>query len=616
MGKAVRRLSLFLPSSLLLSVLSYSQQTAPGSPAGDTQVVVANQNATQNSPEIYKSSTVLKYTTRLVVVDVIASDHKGRPVTDLERQDFILEEDGKNQGIDVFSFQTPGEKNGPPTARVLPKLPPNMITNVPQYDVTRPLTVVLLDGLNTESKNQVFAREEMIKFLQKLPTDQPVAVYALGSKLRLLQDFTSDPAVLKKAVDAMQGRNSPLLDNPTGSGGDHNALPPGTLEQMPAAMQQAVQQFEQDNTVMQTDLRVQLTLTAFEALARTLAGYPGRKNLIWLSESFPLTIIATGVPSGNGAALPDQRSAMNNRNYDLQTAFTASALTDAQVAVYPVDVGALVGNQVYSSLSNTDQYGNYAGRTMTGRSGGGMMAAQNELDRTSVQQLGAHSSMNDLADRTGGKAFYNKNDVENAIRETLDDGSTYYTLAYHPQNKDWNGKFRKISVKVRRSGVKLRYRTGYYAVDPENFAKLDQNQRNAEFGQALNLEYPISTAVAFHARVFPPSQETRGKVVINYGIDPRAIVFQADTAGQHAEVDYAVAAYSKTGKPVKLEGRTIKTSFQPNVFQQIMSSYLPCQLDFDLPPGDYILRLGVRDDRTGLLGTVTTTLTVPAGHTP
>jgi VWFA-related protein len=601
----------------LATLLSYGQETAPSpTPANAAQSAPASQGAGTNPETAYKSSTVLKYTTRLVVVDVIATDHKGNPVNNLEKQDFTLLEDGKDQNIEVFSLQAPGEGNRAAGARVLPKLPPNIISNVPRYDVTRTLTVLLLDGLNTQTSNQAFARDQMLKFLEKLPTDQPIAVFALGTKLRLLQDFTSDPALLKNAVMAMQSHGSPLLNNPAGAGGDNGPLPAGFMaavaETAPALAAQ-MQQFEQDSTTMQTDMRVQLTLAAFNALARALAGYPGRKNLIWLSQSFPLSILATAIASGNvpTPAVPNQRTEMNNRDYSMENARTASLLTDAQVAVYPVDVGALVGNQVYSSLSNTDENGNYLGRTMSGRSAGGMLAADDELNRTSVEQLGAHSSMNDLADRTGGKAYYNRNDVDAAIQKTLDDGSTYYTLAYHPQNKDWNGKFRKISLKVRQSGIKLRYRAGYYAVDPQSFEKMTQQRRNAEFGQALNLDFPISTAVPFQARVFAPSEQTKGKVVINYGIDPHAILFESEADGQHAEVDYAVAVYSKKGEALKLEGHTLKTALPPDAFQKVMSSYLPCQLQFELPPGEYVLRLGVRDDRTGLLGTVNTAVTVP-----
>ena len=589
---------------LALAGLGYSQQPLPSTAAPGAQ-----SGAGENPDTVYKSSTVLRYTSRLVLVDVVAIDHKGNPAMDLKREDFILEEDGKSQQIDAFSFQTPGERTGSAAPRTFPKLPPNIVTNAPRYDVTRALTVLLLDGLNTETKSQVYARQEMVKFLEKLPTDQPIAVYALGTKLRLLQDFTSDPTALKKAVLAMDGHNSPVLENPTGGGGNTNPYPAGILEQMGAGMQQQVQQFEQDNNTMQDDLRVELTLASLNALARTLAGYPGRKNLIWLTQSFPLSMLANSI---GDQASPSPRTQLNNRDYSTETARTASILTDAQVALYPVDVGALVGNQVYASLSNTDENGNYLGRTATGRSAGGMQAWDRELSRTGVQQTDAHSSMNELADRTGGKAFYNRNDVEDAIHKTVDDGSTYYTLGYHPQNKDWNGKFRKISVKVRASGIKLRYRVGYYAVDPQAYAKMEARRRDAEFGQALNLDFPISTAVNFQARVFPPSEQTKHKVVINYGIDPHAILFEPGADGQKAEMDYAVAAYSKAGQPVKVEVQTLKAALKPDVFEKIMKSYLPCQMQLDLPPGEYVLRLGVRDDRTGLMGTVNTTLTVAA----
>lgn len=612
MSNTTRLVCAALILSLLFIVSGQSQQTPPAASKTAAQAPAPSQgSAGNNANGVYQSSTVLKYTTRLVLVDVIATDHKGSPVTDLKKEDFTLEEDGKEQQIDVFSFQTPAASVGAP-ARVFPKLPPNIITNAPRYDVTRALTILLLDGLNTDTNSQVNARQAMVKFLEKLPGDQPVAVYALGTKLRLLQDFTSDPAVLQKAVMALEAHTSPLLENPTGGSGNSNPYTPGALEQMPADMAQAVQQFEQDSNTMQTDLRVGMTLASLNALARTLAGFPGRKNLIWLTQSFPLGNLANSIAnlSNSTPGVSNARSELNNRDYSIETAHTASMLTDAQVAVYPVDVGALVGNQVYSSLGNTDQNGNYLGRTASGRSAGGMQAWDNELNRTGTQQLATHSSMNDLADRTGGKAFYNRNDVENAIHATLEDGSTYYTLAYHPQNKEWNGKFRKISVKVHQSGVKLRYRLGYYALDPQAFAKLEARSRDLALGQALSLDFPISTALTFQARVFPPSEQTKHKLVVNYGVDPHAIVFESDENGQHAEVDYALAVYSKTGQLVKVELQTLKTAFKPDAFAKIMGSFLPFQMQVDLPPGEYVLRLGVRDDRTGLLGTISTSVTV------
>src|SRR5262249_31108665 len=162
---------------------------------------------------------------------------------------------------------------------------------------------------------------------------------------------------------------------------------------------------------------------------------------IWISEAFPIGIdpdltLSTG-------------SFNSMRNYAPEVAETAEALTDAQIAVYPVDARGLVNYSVFdASNSGRDKFGRSISRP-------GRM--QQEISRQSAELASAHGAMNELADRTGGKAFYNRNDLDVAIRKSIDDGSTYYTLAYYPENKDWNGKFRKIRVKVKRDGVKLRH---------------------------------------------------------------------------------------------------------------------------------------------------------------
>ncbi len=103
------------------------------------------------------------------------------------------------------------------------------------------------------------------------------------------------------------------------------------------------------------------------------------------------------------------------------------------------------------------------------------------MDRESDDRMASHGTMNDLADRTGGRAFYNRNDLDGAVRDSITDGSTYYTLGYYPENKDWNGGFRNIQVKLKRGGVKLRYRIGYFAVDTATFAKLNPKRQDEEF---------------------------------------------------------------------------------------------------------------------------------------
>ena len=113
---------------------------------------------------------------------------------------------GHNQSIKVFSFQQPDpadQAQQPPA-----KLPPNLVTNVPTYKPNRTMSVLLLDGLNTENEDQKYARQEMLKYLAKLPAGQPVAVFVLGNRLRMIQDFTTDPQMLKAAVAKLKDQSS------------------------------------------------------------------------------------------------------------------------------------------------------------------------------------------------------------------------------------------------------------------------------------------------------------------------------------------------------------------------------------------------------------------------
>ena len=615
------------------AVVTAQEQNSASPAAQGAQTPAMQPAATQSQPQGVKKeevkqdaakkdeepAVVLKSTTRLVVIDVVASDNHGKPLTNLEAKDFTVLEDGKPQEIKIFSFQSPSESApATATAQNLPKLPPDIFTNAVRSKPTRPLTILLLDALNTKTIDQSSAKDEMLKFVAKLPSDQPVAVYGLGSKLFLLQDITSDPTLLKEAVKKLSSKGSPVLEKPTGGTGMTEVLPGAMLELMPEQMQEQVKVFRQEAASMQTDIRVNLTLSALTALARTVAGYPGRKNLIWLSESFPLAILNNDVAlKYNGI-----RSNQSNRDYSGDFDRAATILTDAQVAVYPVDIGNLVGNQVISGLSNTDSNGDYLGRTLTGRGSGTplqrSLGNEKELNVTSEEQFSAHTTMNDLAERTGGKAFYNRNDVLNSINNSINDGSTYYTVGYYPDNKDWNGIFRKVQIKVDHPGAKLRYRQGYFAIDPFSYAKLDPNKRAVDFGAALSLDFPISTGLMFQARVNPPSAATGNKVVIQYAVDPHAVHFETQSDGlRHAAVDCGVEVYSRKGdRSLGVYGNTSSGKLKEEQFARIIKSFFPCQVQFDLAPGDYILRLGVRDGNTGLIGTTNAVVTIPATPAP
>ena len=347
--------------SLSFSLAQEAQQNPTGQPSqAPATATPASQPADQPA-----NATVLKVKTRLVVVDVVALDHKGVPVTDLKADDFVLQEENKEQKIRVFNFQQGARNEGAPATMVQAALPPNRITNIPRFKTDSPLNVLLLDGINVASANQKYAREQMLKFLEKLPAGKPMAVYALGPKLRMLQDFTTDPTLLREAVKKARDNMMSIRANVSNA----SDLPAGMLEQMPDAMLQSILRFGQDQAINQLDQRVDLTLAQLGALARNLAGYPGRKNLIWLSEAFPAYFVPSNLTVGGGIA---GTGAVSNpmqpllKAYQTQIDHTADLLANAQVAVYPVDAGTLSNQDAYSSLSNTDSNGEYLGRSARG----------------------------------------------------------------------------------------------------------------------------------------------------------------------------------------------------------------------------------------------------------
>ncbi|HEV7675488.1 MAG TPA: VWA domain-containing protein [Candidatus Angelobacter sp.] len=567
--------------------------------------------ASPQSEHVEGTAAVLKVKTRLVVVDVIALDHKGAPVADLKADDFILQEENKPQKIRVFNFQQ--GLQGQAAVMTPATLSANRITNMPRFKTNSALNVLLLDGINVSNTNQKYAREQMLKFLEKLPAGQPIAVYAMGTKLRMLQDFTVNPTLLRDAVkkakfnaSGARSESSNALD-----------LPPATLDAMPLAMLQQVLRFGQDQAINQMDERVRLTIEQLSALARNLSGYPGRKNLVWLSEAFPAYLFPNDPdPTGRNSSSVAASQLPIVKNYQGEINHAADLLANAQVAVYPVDAGAVGNHDSYSSLSNTDSNGNYLGNSARGaiRNGMGGSAQASEISNASETAINSHSTMNSVAEQTGGKAFYNTNDLNRAIRDSMEDGSTYYTLGYYPENKDWDGRFRRISLKVTRPGIKLHYRQGFYAVEPKVYAKQDPKIQAIDMGSALDISNPISTALPFQAVVIPPSTQNGNKVQINFGIDAHAIGFELKEDGlQHAAIDCGVRAYSKTGESLKLQGNTFNAALTPEQYQKVMKAIFPCNQTLELPPGEYLLRLAVRDTNNGLIGTANGNATVPAG---
>ncbi|HET9165210.1 MAG TPA: VWA domain-containing protein [Candidatus Angelobacter sp.] len=536
-----------------------------------------------------KSPFTLKTATHLVLVDVVATDGKGKPIIDLKAEDFLVTEDGHPQSLRSFSFQRPAVSNDLPQTPA-PQLPPGVVTNIPLYKKGDIWNVIVLDALNSPMLDQSSTRQQLLKVINKIP-NQPAAIYILSDRLRLLQDFSTDPAALKRVIAGLNNKGSALLDNAKG-GHEAERYDPVIWAILPASAKAAILRYEGEGTASRTRDRLQLTLDALNAIAHNLKSLPGRKNLIWVSEGFPFSI--------EPGTIVDARDHVSGRNYNVSISSTANALFDSQIAIYPIDSRGIITSDVYDPASRGFDA---IGRPQT------QIGLTSTVSEENNNLNVVHSSMQEIAERTGGRAFYNRNEIGGAIIDGMNDGTTYYTLAYSPDNHNWNGKFRRIGVKSKRPGVKLRYRLGYFAIPPG--ARRSPQEQATAFAQAMDISSPVSTAVLFQARVIPPSEKTKNHVVVNYLIPAAGLSFEegADKL-QHASVNCSVEVFSSNGEVLKKDGANLTAALQPDVYAKVLREGFPCQEKLALPAGEYTFRLGVRDNATGMIGTADAKVTV------
>ncbi|MFQ5663656.1 MAG: VWA domain-containing protein [Terriglobia bacterium] len=542
--------------------------------------------AQQAAPPEALPAPVLRVTTRLVLVDVVVTDKKKQPVTDLTLKDFSLQENGKPQRIAFFALEQPARRAPEQEEGIEPPpLPPHVYTNRPEYRIPPGRVIlVLLDALNTSVRDQAAARAQLLRYLAgQLQPGRRTAILALTNRLLLLQDFTADPRLLLAALEKYKPQKSAPRARAEKI---DRVIDPIYLSPSPEILAN-IERFQAEQVASAMDTRVRITLAALQRIARATAGYPGRKSLVWVSSAFPITF----APGRIGNFPRSYADAMRR---------TTNMLADARIALYVVDARGLVGTLI-GDASNPLR--NPVGNVRT------RAELHEALARYSTQIEAPQQAMNHLAADTGGRAFYNRNDIDKAVALSVEDGSTYYALAYYPENKDWDGKFRRIQVKVARRGLRVRHRRGYYATDPTP-PKEEAKTRQEKLLAVLNDPLP-ATAIAFRAQVPPPAPADPAQVVVQFKVDPRTVAFEEVEDGrQRCNLDFLVAAVSPGGQVVAVAHQTLEARLRPETYAGVQQAGLPFRLALTLGPGRYRLRLAVRDNRTGWLGTLEVPLVV------
>jgi len=575
-----------------MAICSFLRHVVRGSATIVLVTAVCAQQAQQSAPSI--PPPTIRVTTHMVLIDAVVTDKQGNPIAGLRPEDFVVEENGKVQK--VVSLTTPADSAPAPA----PQLPPGIYSNRPQYRSSgTPITVMLLDALNTPFTDQAYARRQMLAFVREQfkPTDR-MAVFTLTGSLNVLQDFTSDPQVLYTALqrfkpqtqqfassgqpatsvsnDSTTGNVVASLDPSTGPLTDNSAaatLRGGSAAAAIATAQAALQAFEGAQIAYAKDQWAVLTLNALNSLARILGGLPGRKNLIWVTGDLPFSFIpedrvmteaelSEDLPSMNtrrvGEHSAGNYAATFRNSHAEEIREVASRLASAQVAVYPVDARGL-------SIS-TD--------------------------------IDAQETMREMARETGGRAYVNQNEIKMGVERAFADESAAYTIGYYPENKKYDNKYRSIKVKVKRDGVEVQSRKGYYAIDPTQIKGYNAQQ---EVAAAVGDVVP-STLVSFTAQVKPPSANSApGKIGVTYLVDASTLSAEEASGGKRLNVVFYATIYSG-GKVVANNSQKVDQTFDANTYQQIVQKGLMLHLDLDPKPGQ--LRLAVQDARTGLVGTI------------
>ncbi len=527
---------------------------------------------------------VITTTTHMVLVDVIATDSAGKPVTDLQASDFNVLENGKPQQVASFSHENS------PAARPLPPapLPKDIFTNDPRYTAPEgPLTLVLIDLMNTPVSDRSTTRRAMLNFVSKqLRPGQPVAVFGLANQLVLLQDFSTDPRLLIAAVERFGGDPRTLDANHAGSESLQSMVDAGlpNFDNLLAAMKR----FEAADEIAETTDRADMTLRALRSIARAAQRYPGRKSLVWISSAFPLTLKDKSFDSIIG---PEAHII----SFADEVKRTVAALSDAQVAIYPVDVRGLI---VITPDLNTPMPNSARARNPDAYWRQWSNDAHDDIKSPQY-------TMKELAEDTGGRAFINRNDLPRAIASAVEDGAAYYTLAYYPADKNWDGRFRKIKVVVNRPGVHLRYRNGYVALDSGDWRR-NGGEQEMEF--ALTHDVLATSKLVFGAHVLPPA--VGAPVTVEFLVFPSSLRFQPNGSVQTANIEVRVVAFGADDKRAASAASTADLRLDAATYSRAVTSGLRLPVPLQLAPGKYRLRLALRDNSSGSFGTLEVPLTV------
>ena len=535
-------------------------------------IVPQDSHTTSETKAQFKSQAIL------IQVPVVVTDKSGNHIHNLSQQDFTIFQNDKEQKIAVFE-----EVNSTSARRLPTPSSPGVFGNLSlQNEQPSSITIILLDMVNTPFLNQTYGRAQLVKFLkQNLHSGPVLALMVISGKgLKVISSVTDDSTILIGALKTVTGEISVMQGFSTeaqaraASGEAFSVLGNGLESDAEARLREFVLRTEAVESFYWQQRAIEETLRAFLSIAWSLAGVPGRKSVVWATGGFPFYL---GSPST--VALDAGLAPLYER--------TMEALNDAQISVYPVDVGGLMsasglGHPPLSFLGDP----------------------RRQQLQSSLQDYTIDSFRN-FAEMTGGRPFYNDNDLARGFQRAIEDSSSYYSTGYYLDTHRTRRGWQRLHVNVQRKDVEVRARNGFvvgnFLLNPESLHKADIN---------FALDSPVdSTGVPVRVRWTAPapgeSSQRKAEFVITV---PATGVFN-ESNGNRFDMDF-IWETDKGGSRANRHGQTIKGALTTEGLLKVKSEGLSYKNVLELPPGDYAVRFVIRNNLSGRIGSVTAPLTV------
>lgn len=575
----MKKFLIALISALLLASTSHFQTTKP-KPAPDEE------------------STVVKISTDLIQIDVTVTDKNGKIVPDLKVDDFEIFENGQKQTISGgnFVFRTVGSAVADGSVST-PRRTGAMPAQPPQRSSIRRTIAIVLDDLNLSFGSIYQTRKSLRKFVdEQMQPEDLVAIIRTGGGVGALQQFTTDKRVLHAAIDKLRWNPESAVDSLTSvsqnetditdrfrresdNGGDKQStvfLPGDTAHDKKSA------DASRNAKAQERGLYAQTSLGALKYVLSGMKSLPGRKAMLYFSDGIDI-----GDPSTKSRA---------------QTVFeylqdVAEMANRSSVVVYTFDAKGMRSMSIGASDSTYEIIDGHRG--------------QKEAMRTQDFK-NSQDGLAYFADRTGGRAFLNSDNFNFGIDRALNEQSGYYLLAYVPNGDAFDAtkrKFNKLEVKVRRPGLHVSHRSGFFSEGDVKEAQSDDRRL------ANVLQSPFTeNGIGLNMNALYADDKTDGPYIRSFlHIDAKGLKFSDDESGwKKSTFDIVAAAFGDNGLPIETKESqyTIKTkgATYETMLERGFVYVLPVPLK---KPGLYQFRVAVRDTATGMIGSAQQIIEVP-----